>query len=67
MSFQPPKIAWRGRLAQLVAQVHDQKPEHGERAGKLRCICGATLTFTIQADGKSRGQCSAGCGARWCH
>lgn len=67
MTYQSTTIAWRGKLANLVAQVQQQRPQHGERAGTLRCICGATLHFHIQSNGISRGHCSAGCGARWCH
>lgn len=65
MRHEVPTIAWRGKLANLVAQVQQQKPQHGERTGSLRCICGATLTYNIQATGLSRGQCSAACGVRW--
>jgi hypothetical protein len=67
MRHESPSTAWRGKLANLVAQVHQLKPEHGEKQGTLRCLCGATLTYNIQATGISRGQCSAGCGVRWCH
>ena len=67
MTFQSPSTEWRGRLAQLVGQVQAQKPAHGERAGTLKCICGAPFHFTIQSTGISRGHCAAGCGARWCH
>jgi hypothetical protein len=60
-----PTIAWRGKLARLRAQVQQHKPEHGERQGRLRCVCGAAFTFTIASNGLSRGHCAAGCGARW--
>jgi hypothetical protein len=65
MLYQSPTIAWRGKLAHLVAQVQEHKPQHGEQQGTLRCICGGTVHFHIQATGASRGQCSAGCGVRW--
>lgn len=65
MVYATPTIAWRGKLAQLQAQVYQQKPEHGERAGTIRCICGGTLHFTVQSSGISRAHCTAGCGARW--
>jgi hypothetical protein len=67
VTFSPPTITWRGQLARLQAQVHQQKPQHGERQGTMRCLCGATLHFTVQSTGLSRGHCSAACGARWCH
>lgn len=67
MSYTSHTIAWRGKVANLVAQVHQQKPQHGEKQGTIRCICGATVHFNIQATGISRGHCSAGCGVRWCH
>lgn len=60
-----PTIAWRGKLANLVAQVQQQKPAQGEHQGRIRCICGATVHFNIQATGTSRGHCAAGCGVRW--
>lgn len=63
--YQSPTIAWRGKLARLMADVQREKPAEGERAGKIRCICGATLHFTIDQAGRSRGHCSSGCGARW--
>jgi hypothetical protein len=62
-----PTIAWRGQLARLRAEVQGHRPEHGERHGRLRCVCGATFTFSIQSNGLSRGQCAAACGARWCN
>jgi hypothetical protein len=62
-----PTIAWRGKLVRLVAQVQQQKPEQGEKAGKMKCICGATVHFYIQSTGISRGHCAAGCGVRWFH
>lgn len=65
--YRTPSISWRGKLAKLVAQVHTHKPEEGERAGTMKCICGATLHFTIASTGRSSGQCSAGCPARWAH
>lgn len=66
MTYTSPTIAWRGKVARLLAQVQEHKPEQGERASTLRCICGATLHFNIQSSGISRGHCSAGCGVRWC-
>lgn len=66
MRFEPPTIAWRGQLANLVAAVQRQKPEHGEKDGTMRCACGATLHWNIQASGISRARCSAACGMRWC-
>ena len=63
--FDPPSIAQRGKLAQLVAAVQQQKPQQGEKAGTLRCACGAPLHFNIQSTGISRGHCAAGCGMRW--
>lgn len=66
MSYVSPTIAWRGKLANLVAAVQRQRPEHGEKAGTMRCSCGATLHFNVQASGISRGRCSAACGVRWC-
>jgi hypothetical protein len=65
MPYRDVSIARRGQIARLRAEVQQQKTEHGERQGKLRCVCGATFTFNIQASGLSRGQCAAGCGARW--
>lgn len=65
--YQSPSIAWRGKLASLVAQVQQQRPAHGEHRGVLRCICGATCHFVIQSNGISRAHCSAGCPARWSH
>ena len=66
MKFTPPTIARRGQLARLQAQVYQQKPANGEHQGTMRCMCGATLHFNIQASGLSRAHCSAACGARWC-
>jgi hypothetical protein len=65
MRHDTPTIAWRGRLANLVAQVQQQKPPHGEKRGTIRCVCGATLQFSVQSNGLSRAHCSAGCGVRW--
>lgn len=65
MSNQSTAIAWRGKLANLVAQVQQHRPQHGEKAGTMRCVCGATLHFNIQSTGISRGFCSAACGVRW--
>lgn len=67
MRHESPTIAWRGKVARLIAQVHDQKPAQGEHSSTIRCICGATVHFNIQSTGISRGHCSAGCGVRWCH
>lgn len=67
VSYSTPTIAWRGKVARLMADVQREKPQEGERTGTMRCICGATLTFNIQATGTSRGHCSAGCGVRWSH
>lgn len=67
MRFQPPTITWRGRLAQLVAQVQEMRPKHGESSGTMPCICGARLWWWINSSGASRAHCSAGCGAKWCH
>lgn len=66
MYASPPTIAWRGKLALLRADVQKHKPENGERQGTMKCICGASFHFNIQASGISRGQCAAACGARWC-
>lgn len=60
-----PTIAWRGKLARLDAQVQQHRPQQGEYTGRLRCICGAALNFTIQANGSSRARCAAACGVRW--
>lgn len=65
MDHEVPTIAWRGKVARLMAAVQQEKPAQGERTGKIRCICGASLTFNIQATGSSRAHCSAGCGVRW--
>jgi hypothetical protein len=65
LRFQPPSIAWRGKLARLRAEAQSHKPEHGEARGQLRCTCGSTIHFNIQSTGISRGRCSAGCGIRW--
>lgn len=65
MTFTSPTIAKRGKLAHLVAAVQQHKPEHGEKAGTMRCACGATLQFNIQSTGISRGRCTASCGMRW--
>lgn len=65
MHYQSPTIAWRGKLARLMADVQREKPQDGQRSGRIRCICGSTLSFTIASTGKSSGQCSASCGARW--
>jgi hypothetical protein len=65
VTFQVPTIAWRGQLALLRAQVQHERPEQGERAGTLKCVCGATFHFQIQSTGLSRGFCTAACGVRW--
>lgn len=65
MAYTSTTIAWRGKLANLVAQVQQQKPTQGERTGTVRCFCGAPFHFTIESDGRSRGHCAAACGARW--
>lgn len=64
--FSPPTIAWRGKLANLRAEVQQHKPDQGEASGKMKCICGSTLHFRIQSNGISWAQCTAGCQARWC-
>lgn len=66
MTYVSPTIAQRGKLANLVAAVQQQKPEHGERAGTMQCACGSTLHYVVQANGISRGRCAAACGLRWC-
>lgn len=63
--FSPPTIRERGQVAQLMATVHQRRPEHGEAIGTIRCRCGAALTFNIQSNGLSRANCSAACGVRW--
>ena len=64
--FDPPTIRERGQLARAIAAVQEHKPQHGEATGKISCTrCGASLRFTINCKGISRGMCtSAGC-IRW--
>jgi hypothetical protein len=63
--FEPPTIAWRGKLANLRAAAQGYKPEHGEVTGSLKCMCGARVNFRIQANGLSWGSCTAACGVKW--
>jgi hypothetical protein len=65
LNFSPPTIAWRGKVAKLLAEAQAHRPQHGESSGKLKCACGAALHFTIQSNGISRGRCAAACGVRW--
>jgi hypothetical protein len=63
--FDPPSIAWRGRLANLRAEAQGHKPAHGEVRASLSCMCGAKVRFTIQSTGISWGSCTAACGVKW--
>jgi hypothetical protein len=67
MPYQDVTIAQRGKVARLVAAVQEHKPATGEHRSTMKCACGATLHFHIQATGSSRAHCAAGCGIRWAH
>ena len=61
-----PTIAWRGKLAQAVHQAHQHRDPEREVSGRIRCpACGSPINFTVQRDGRSRGQCSAAGCMRW--
>lgn len=64
--FDPPSIAFRGKLAQAMNQAYQQRQAGQDYSGRMRCPhCGSTLPFTVLSNGLSRGSCSAGCGIRW--
>lgn len=48
-----------------MAEVYEQRPKQGEIEGRLRCVCGASLSFNVQSSGISRGRCTAACGVAW--
>lgn len=66
MAYTSPSIAWRGKVAEAVNQVHQRRDVAKDVSGRITCPhCRSPLQFTIQRDGHSRGQClSAGC-IRW--
>lgn len=67
MTYSSPTIAWRGKLADAVHQVQQRRDPQRDVTGRITCpACRASLQFTVQANGLSRGQCTAGCGMRWC-
>lgn len=68
MAYTSTSIAWRGKVAAAVNEVHEQHDPARDVSGRITCpACRAPLQFTIQRDGRSRGQClSAGC-IRWAH
>lgn len=68
MSHSGTSLAWRGKVAEAVGQVHQRHDRAKDVTGRIACPhCRSPLQFTIQRDGHSRGQClSAGC-IRWCH
>jgi len=68
MPYNSTTIAWRGKVADAVNQVHQHLDRTRDVSGRINCPhCSSPLQFTIQRDGHSRGQCaSAGC-IRWCH
>jgi hypothetical protein len=61
-------IHFRGKLARAIEQVHQHQDKHRDVSGRIDCPhCRSPLSFVIQKDGHSRGQCaSAGC-IRWSH
>lgn len=64
--FEPPSVHERGQVARAMAAVHAQKPESGERTGRITCTrCDGALRFTIFSNGISRGQCAAAGCIRW--
>jgi hypothetical protein len=67
MAYTSPTIAWRGKVAAAVDQVHQRRDAAKDVSGRITCPhCRSPLQFTIQRDGHSRGQCVGGCGIRWC-
>lgn len=65
--FEPPSLRQRSQVAAAMNAVQQHKPEHGEAKGRIRCTrCGDGLQFVIDATGRSRGQCAAACGVKWC-
>lgn len=66
--FEPPSLKERSQVAQAMSKVQEHRPSHGEANGKITCTrCGASLHFSIQSTGLSRGRCAAACGVSWCH
>lgn len=66
MRFAPLTIRERGQIAQAMAQVHQHRKPDQDVTGRIACTrCGATLSFTVQRDGHSRGACAAAGCVRW--
>lgn len=68
MSYVSTSIAWRGKVADAINEVHQRLDRNTDVSGRITCpACRSPLNFTIQRDGHSRGQCaSSGC-IRWAH
>lgn len=68
MHYTSTSIAWRGKVADAVNQVQQRRDPERDVTGRIACPhCRSPLLFTIQRDGRSRGQCAASDCIRWSH
>lgn len=66
MAYISTSIAWRGKVAEAVNQVHQHHNPQRDVSGRITCPhCRAPLQFTVQRDGHSRGQCASRDCIRW--
>lgn len=66
MRYESPSLKFRGAVARAMSEAYERRQPGKDVSETMKCPwCKSTVSFTVQPTGRSRGQCSSGCGVRW--